>query len=93
MYQRILTYLAQWNETADERVKLQHTYAFGGAALLVIAGVIGLFNYPVGQMLLNVALIAIAIFFINAIVWALLTAFVFLRLAERPATKNRTKKR
>lgn len=92
MYQRTLTFLTQWHENTDERVKLQHVYAFGGAALLVVAGLIGLFNYDLGQFLLPFALGAIAIFFINAIVWALLTAFVFLRL-ERPAAKPRTKKR
>lgn len=92
MYQRVLTYLTQWNKDTDERVKLQYAYAFGGAALLVIAGLIGLFNYSLGQFLLPIALAAIAIFFINAIVWALLTAFIFLRL-ERPAAKSRAKKR
>lgn len=92
MYKIILTYLIEWNENTDERAKLQHIYAFGGAALLVIAGLIGLFNYDLGQFILPIALVAIAIFFINAIVWALLTAFVFLRL-ERPVTKPRAKKR
>lgn len=92
MYKSILIYLAEWNENTDERVKLQHAYVFGGAALLVIAGLIGLFNYDFGQFLMPIALVAIAIFFVNAIIWALLTAFVFLRL-ERPAGKSRTKKR
>lgn len=92
MNKSIPDYLTEWNENTDERVKLQHTYVFGGAALLVIAGLIGLFNYDLGQFILPIALVAIAIFFINAIVWALLTAFVFLRL-ERPAVKTRGKKR
>ena len=92
MYQRILTYLIDWNKNTDERVKLQQFYAFGGAALLVVAGLIGLFHYSFSQFLLPFALGALAIFFINAIIWALLTAFVFLQL-ERPATKSRTKKR
>ncbi len=92
MYQRILTYLTQWHEDTDERVKLQHVYACGAAALLVIAGVIGLFNYSLGQFILPFALGAIAVFLINAVVWALLTAFVFLRL-ERPVPKSRTRKR
>lgn len=92
MYQRTLTYLTQWNKDTDERVKLQYAYAIGGATLLVVAGLIGLFNYPLGQFLLPIALVAISIFFINAIVWALLTAFVFIRL-KRPAVKNRSRKR
>jgi branched-subunit amino acid permease len=92
MYQRTLTYLMQWNKDTDERVKLQYAYAFGGVTLLVVAGLIGLFNYDLGQFLLPIALIAIAIFFINAIVWALLKAFVLLRL-ERPVPRGRAKRR
>lgn len=93
MYQRTLTYLTQWNENTDERVKLQHAYAFGSAALLVVAGLIGLFNDDLSQFLLPIALGAIAIFLINAVVWALLIAFVFLRLEQRSAAKPRAKKR
>ncbi len=97
MYQQLRTYLDKWNEVADERHKLQHTYAFGGVAMLVIAGIIGLVNYSLGQGLMVIGLLAIAIYFINGIVWALLTAFVLLRLdshqAEKEAIKPRTKKR
>lgn len=92
MYQRIFTYLANWNNNTDDRVKLQHVYAFGGVALLVAAGLIGLFNYPLGQFLLPIALAGIAIFFINAVAWALLIAFVLLRL-EKPSSKARAKRR
>lgn len=97
MYQQLLTYLDKWNEVADERHKLQHTYAFGGVIMLVIAGIIGLVNYNLGQGLMVIGLIAIAVYFINGIVWALLTAFVLLRLdarqAEKEAAKPRAKKR
>lgn len=97
MYQQLLTYLDKWNEVADERHKLQHTYAFGGVAMLVIAGIIGLVNYSLGQGLMVIGLLAIAIYFINGIVWALLTAFVLLRLdsrhAKKEAAKPRAKKR
>lgn len=91
MYQSVLTYLAKWNENTDERVKLQHVYAFGGVALLVVAGLVGLVNYTLGQTLMNIALISIAVFFINAIVWALVTAFLLLRL-EQSQPKSRSRK-
>lgn len=95
MYQQLLTYLEQWSQTTSERAKLQHTYAVGGLALVVVAGIVGLVNYQLGQTLFMIAWVAIAIFFINAIVWALLTAFVILPLARRsPANaKIRSKKR
>lgn len=97
MYQQLLTYLDKWNEVTDERHKLQHTYAFGGVAVLVLAGLIGLFNYNLGQGLMIIGLMAIAVYFINGIVWALVTAFVLLRLdakqAEKEAARPRAKKR
>ncbi|MFZ2544662.1 MAG: hypothetical protein WAW80_01670 [Candidatus Saccharimonadales bacterium] len=93
MYQQIINYLTKWHKNTDERIKLQHVYAFGGVILVFIAGLVGLFNYNLGQILLPIGLVAIAIFFINAIVWALLTAFVLLRLDERKEVKLNTKKR
>lgn len=92
----IIAILKNWNVETDNRGKLQQAYVVGGVTLLIIAGLVGLVNYELGQMLLHLALIAIAIFFINAIVWALLTAFVLLRLGNSsdpaPTTKPRTRK-
>ena len=90
MYQQLLTYLAKWNNNSDDRHKLQHVYAFGGVIVMVIAGLVSLVSYEFGQALAGIALMAIAIFFINAIVWALLSAFMLTKL-DQP--KNRTKKR
>ncbi len=86
--------LQDWRESTNDRQKLQQAYVVGGVALLIIAGLIGLVDYSLGQLLLQIALIAIAIFFINAIVWALLTAFVLLPLSsQRQTTSSKQKTR
>lgn len=98
MIQSIIALLKDWNTDTDNRGKLQQAYVVGGVSLLIVAGLVGLVNYELGQLLLHLALIAIAIFFINAIVWGLLTAFVLLKLGsaeaidEKPAAKPRTRK-
>jgi len=89
MIETIAALLNEWNKSTDSRQKLQHTYAFGGAIVLVIAGVVGLVNYQLGQLFLTIALVMIAIFFINAIIWALLTAFVLLRLNAKARARKR----
>lgn len=92
MHQQLLTYLQQWSKMTNERAKLQHAYVVGGVALLVIAGLVGLVNYNLGQTLMTIALAAIALFLINAVAWALLTAFVLLPLEQRRTAKPRSKK-
>lgn len=78
----------------DERRQLQHVYAVGGVLLLIVAGLAGLVNDELGQILASVALVGIGIFLINGIVWVLITGFVFLRLAEQSqVAKPRTKKK
>lgn len=78
----------------DERRQLQHVYATGSVLLLIVAGLVGLVNDDLGQILASVALVGLGIFFINGIVWVLITGFVSLRLTEQSqATKPRTKKK
>ena len=77
----------------DERRQLQHVYAVGGVLLLIVAGLVGLVNDDLGQIFASIALAGIGIFFINGIVWVLITGFLFLRLAEPSTTKTRAKKK
>lgn len=94
MYSQLLAYLRNWSEMTDERRQLQHVYATGGVLLLIVAGLVGLVNDDLGQILASVALVGLGIFFINGIVWVLITGFVSLRLTEQSqATKPRTKKK
>lgn len=92
MITALQTLLQNWYQSTSDRQKLQQTYIVGGVSLLVVAGLAGLVNYNLGQLLLQVSLVAIAIFFINAIVWALLTAFVLLPLSTKQQSTNSTQK-
>lgn len=93
MYQQLLSHLRQWSESTDDRRQLQHVYAFGGVALLFVAGLVGLVDDNLGQTLATVALATIGIFFVNAIVWALVVAFVLLRLDNQDQARTKTKPR
>lgn len=92
MYELINTSLKEWKTTTDSRTKLQHTYIVSAAALLFAAGIIGLINYDLGQQLLFVAILAGAMFVINAIAWALLQSFVLLRIKTTPRSSTKSTK-
>lgn len=87
MYESLKSSLITWNDTTSDRTKLQHFYIAIAAALLVVAGVIGLLNQSLGQQLLAVAIAAAGIFIVNAVAWALLQSFVLFRLRETPVAQ------
>ena len=80
--------LQEWNDSTDSRQKLQHAYVVSAGVLVVLAGILGLINYEIGQRVLLVAILAIAMFFINAVAWALLQSFVLLKLGAGRATEK-----
>ena len=85
----IRTLLSDWNATYSDRSKLQHAYAVLAVASLVIAGIIGLINYNLGQSLLFIAVILLLVFIGNGVVWALLNTFVIPRTPRQtPKTKK-----
>lgn len=93
MYKSITRNLREWNELTDPRQKLQHLYLIVAFGLILAAGIIGLINYDLGQRVLLGAFIAVIIFIVNAVAWALLQSFVLLRLPEPrdTATKKPTR--
>lgn len=84
MYQSIRQTLRDWSTETSDRQKLQHTYIATSVALLLVAGVLGLMNHALGQQVLAAAIIAAAVFLVNAVAWALLQSFVLLRLTVQP---------
>lgn len=82
--------LKSWSESTDSRAKLQQAYLASAVALLVIAGMVGLVNYNFGQQILLLALIAGAIFIINAVAWALLQSFILLHIDSSNKTPDDT---
>lgn len=96
MYQSTKDLLARWDAQTTDRQKLQHTYIALASALLVVAGILGLLNQPLGQQVLAFAIASAAAFLINAVAWALLQSFVLLRLTiqpKKPESKLTVKKR
>lgn len=92
MITTIKSALHEWNETTDGRQKLQHAYVVSAAVLVLVAGILGLINYDLGQKILFVAILAIAMFFINAVAWALLQSFVLLRISASKTADKLTSK-
>ncbi len=82
MFASIYEALVQWNKTTENRVKLQHGYLMLAIVVLVIAGLVSLFDYDAGQRLAQFAFAALVICVANAIIWALLDSFVLARLGR-----------
>ena len=80
----IRTSIAQWNKTYSDRTKLQHGYAVLAVLSLIVAGIIGLINYNLGQSLLFVAIVAVLVFVANGVVWALINTFIVPLASNRP---------
>ena len=79
--------LKRWNVTKSERQKLQHGYLALTIVFVLIAGIVSLFNATLGHDIVLVAVIAIAAFFTNAVVWNLLQSALLDKLATKPKRK------
>lgn len=101
MYELVEKTLREWNASNGERVKLQHGYVAAALVTIVAAGLVGLVNYELGQRLTALALLALAVFFINLIAWTLFDGIVLRRIssasdesakvAAKPALSKRKK--
>lgn len=80
----IRAFLANWNTTYNDRTKLQHGYAVLAILALIIAGLVGLINYSLGQSMLFIAIITVLVFIGNGVVWALINTFVIPTTPPRP---------
>lgn len=78
--QSIRNTLQSWSQSTDERTKLQQAYLVAAVVLVILAGVVGLVNYNLGQQIVLLALVAGSIFIINAVAWALLQSFILLHI-------------
>lgn len=83
MYEVLKASLNKWNSTKNERQKLQHVYLALTFAIVLLAGIVSLFNAKVGHQIVLVALGAVLAFFINAIVWNLLKSSLLEKLPSR----------
>lgn len=86
MFEAIWTSLKEWNTRVSERAKLQHAYVVIAIIAVLVAGLVSLLDAPAGRSLLNIALAAIIIYFVNAVVWGVVNSAVTSRfdVATKP---------
>lgn len=87
MNSTIMTLLKQWNTNSTEREKLQWVYLLFIVASVIIAGLVGLINYRAGQTILKFTLLAVIVFAVNAVVWAVLQTAILSKLKTRANRK------
>lgn len=80
----VMDFLTQWNKKNTSFGKLQGAYVVLALSTLIVAAIIGLVNYRLGQSILYFAFIFAMVFFGNGIVWALVQTFVTSRLEKKP---------
>lgn len=88
MYSVLRGALRQWNKSNDRHAKLQYIYSVTAVGLLVLAGLIGLINYNLGQIIVKIAAALLGIAVINAVAWALADAFIISRIATRASKRS-----
>jgi hypothetical protein len=88
--QAIKDILRNWNAAHSERAKLQHIYLAVGILGIILAGLVGLIDYDASRAILRLCFVALGIFLVNAIVWALLFSLVITRL---PVTAQSTEQK
>lgn len=87
MFEVLKDSLNSWNVQKSERQKLQHAYLALTVMVVLLAGIISLFDGELGHNIVLTALFAIATYFMNAIVWNLLQSSLLDKLASKPKRK------
>lgn len=80
--QTIKQLLASWNNEKDQRLKMQRAYFVLAVFTAVIAGLTTLVNFELGRILIMLAGFLAVIFIANAIIWALIDAFVVQKIKK-----------
>ena len=75
--------LNKWNATKTERQKLQHSYIVLAFVIVLLAGIISLFNANLGHQVVLIALGSLAAFVANAVIWNLLKSSLIEKLSSR----------
>lgn len=83
MLQSFKEMLVNWNTAHGERTKLQHTYVAVAIVGIIIAGLVGLLNREVSQLIVGISLISLGVALANEFMWALLYSLVITKLPTR----------
>lgn len=87
MIQSLKEMLNTWNTAYSDRVKLQHAYIAIAGVGIIIAGLAGLVDDRLGELLVQVCIVALGVFIANILVWALLYSLVLTKLPRRNGRK------
>jgi len=79
--------LTQWNAEYGERAKLQHAYLVTAVVGIVLAGLVGLLNRDLSQLVVLVSLASVAVWLANVLAWALLYSLVLVKLPKKNGRK------
>lgn len=88
MFEILIASLNKWNATKTERQKLQHSYLVLALLIVLLAGIVSLFNATWGHRVVLIALGSVAGFTMNAIIWNLLKSSLLEKLSSK-AKKER----
>jgi hypothetical protein len=88
MIQSFKEVLTNWNTAHGERSKLQHTYVAVAIVGIIVAGLIGLLNRELSQLIVGISLISLGVAIVNEFMWALLYSLVITKLPGRRSTRK-----
>ena len=88
MIQSFKDMLTTWNANHGERTKLQHTYVAVAIVGIIVAGLIGLLNHEVSQLIVGISLLGIGVAIVNEFMWALLYSLVITKLPKSRTTRK-----
>ena len=83
MLKSLYNTIIEWNQSTNDRQKLQHLYVIIAIASVLVAGVVSLIDQDTGQDILKITGATVAVFLINAVLWSLLESIVVARLSGR----------
>lgn len=87
MIQSFKEMLINWNAEHGERAKMQHAYVFVALVGIVLAGLVGLLNYELSQIIVTISLASLGIWLANVLMWALLYSLVIVKLPKKTIKK------
>lgn len=89
MFETIKTTLVKWNQSTNDKQKLQHTYIVLLMIVVFLAGLVSLFNSTTSRQLIYIALALITTFFVNFVTWSLLKTTLLDKLPKPARTRTK----
>ncbi|HVI69359.1 MAG TPA: hypothetical protein VM581_02775 [Magnetospirillaceae bacterium] len=91
MIQSFKEMLVTWSAAHGERSKLQHAYVVVSIVGIILAGLVGLLNRDLSQVIVSISLASLAIWLANVLVWALLYSLVVIKLPKKQSVNKHSR--